>query len=170
MTTLAVSRPQPQPPVQTMPDESAIIPEADRDAQYITFAVGAEEYGINILAVREIRGWTPVNRLPNMPDDVCGVMTLRGLIIPIFDLRSRFGGGRSEPTGRHVVVVLQTDDQVRGILVDAISDILTVKAERIQPPPTLEASHAGHDYLSGLYGIEGRMVSVLNVGKLFNRN
>ncbi len=137
------------------------------EEQYVTFTVGAEEYGVNILAVREIRGWTPESRLPNLPDYVRGVINLRGIIIPIFDLRARFGGGATEVTKRHVVVVMQVGERTRGILVDAISDILAIGQDAIKPPPDVDSGLIDAEYLSGLYTAENRMVTLLNVDKLF---
>jgi len=137
------------------------------DEQYVTFTVGSEEYGVNILSVREIRGWTQESRLPNLPDFVRGVINLRGIIIPIFDLRARFGGGPTEVTPRHVVVVIQVGERTRGILVDAISDILAIGASEIKPPPDVDAGLIGAEYLSGLYTAESRMVTLLNVERLF---
>lgn len=137
------------------------------EEQYVTFTVGAEEYGVNILSVREIRGWTQESRLPNLPDFVRGVINLRGIIIPIFDLRARFGGGQTEVTPRHVVVVIQVGERTRGILVDAISDILTIGSAEIKPPPDVDAGLVDAEYLSGLYTAEQRMVTLLSVERLF---
>ncbi|ANC93154.2 chemotaxis protein CheW [Azospirillum humicireducens] len=137
------------------------------EEQYVTFTVGSEEYGVNILAVREIRGWTPESRLPNLPDYVRGVINLRGIIIPIFDLRARFGGGPTQVTKRHVVVVMQVGERTRGILVDAISDILAIGHDAIKPPPDVDSGLVDAEYLSGLYTAENRMVTLLNVEKLF---
>lgn len=138
------------------------------EEQYVSFTVGSEEYGVNILAVREIRGWTQESRLPNLPDYVRGVINLRGIIIPIFDLRARFGGGATEVTKRHVVVVMQVGERTRGILVDAISDILAIGQEAIKPPPDVDSGLIDAAYLSGLYTAENRMVTLLNVDKLFS--
>lgn len=137
------------------------------EEQYVTFTVGAEEYGVNILSVREIRGWTPESRLPNLPDYVRGVINLRGIIIPIFDLRARFGGGATDVTKRHVVVVIQVGERTRGILVDAISDILAIGHDSIKPPPDVDSGMVDAEYLSGLYTAENRMVTLLSVEKLF---
>ncbi|MCW2245484.1 purine-binding chemotaxis protein CheW [Azospirillum fermentarium] len=137
------------------------------EEQYVTFTVGTEEYGVNILSVREIRGWTPESRLPNLPPYVRGVINLRGIIIPIFDLRARFGGGATDVTKRHVVVVIQVGERTRGILVDAISDILTIRRDDIKPPPDVEAGMIDAEYLSGLYTADSRMVTLLSVERLF---
>jgi purine-binding chemotaxis protein CheW len=137
------------------------------EEQYVTFTVGSEEYGVNILSVREIRGWTAETKLPNMPDYVRGVVNLRGIIIPIFDLRARFGGGATQVSRRHVVVVLQVGTRTRGILVDAISDILTVSNDAVKPPPDIDAGMIDQQYLSGLVTAENRMVTLLDVTRLF---
>lgn len=143
------------------------VPGASHEEQYVTFTVGTEEYGVNILSVREIRGWTPESRLPNLPDFVRGVINLRGIVIPIFDLRARFGGGATEVTRRHVVVVIQVGERTRGVLVDAISDILAIRAQDIQPPPDLDTSMVDAQFLSGLFTADNRMVTLLNVERLF---
>ena len=137
------------------------------EEQYVTFTVGDEEYGVNILAVREIRGWTQESRLPNLPAFVRGVINLRGIIIPIFDLRARFGGGPTQVTPRHVVVVIQVGERTRGILVDAISDILAIDQSAIKPPPDMETGLVDAEYLSGLYTADNRMVTLLSVERLF---
>ncbi len=135
--------------------------------QFITFTVGTEEYGVGILAVREIRGWTQENKLPNQPPHVRGIINLRGTIIPILDLRARFGGGMTEATKTHVVIVIQVGETARGLLVDAISDILTISREQIKPVPAMEVGEAQAAYLTGLFTIEQRMVTLLDVARLF---
>ena len=144
-----------------------LVAAAAHEEQYVTFTVGAEEYGVNILAVREIRGWTQESRLPNLPDYVRGVINLRGIIIPIFDLRARFGGGITQVTKRHVVVVIQVRERTRGILVDAISDILSIAQDQIKPPPDITAALVEQQYLSGLFTADDRMVTLLDVERLF---
>ena len=144
-----------------------VVATHSKEEQYVTFTVGNEEYGVNILSVREIRGWTPESRLPNLPDYVRGVINLRGIIIPIFDLRARFGGGITEVTKRHVVVVVQVGERTRGILVDAISDILAISQDQIRPAPTMETGMIESQYLSGLFTADDRMVTLLDVARLF---
>lgn len=138
-----------------------------REEQYVTFTVGEEEYGVNILSVREIRGWTPESRLPNLPHYVRGVINLRGTIIPIFDLRAKFGAGSTEVSKRHVVIVIQAEDRTRGMLVDAISDILAIRPENIKPPPQMDNILIDSQYLSGLYTLDQRMVALLDITRLF---
>jgi purine-binding chemotaxis protein CheW len=130
--------------------------------QFISFTVGAEEYGIDIKAIREIKGWTPTTPLPEEPDFVLGVIDLRGAIVPILDLRARFRKGTTEPTRTHVIIVVATRAGVAGLLVDAVVDIVDVRAEDIQPVPQLDAAERSH-YLAGLVTVAGRMVALLDL-------
>ena len=134
--------------------------------QFLTFAVSGEEYGVDIMTVREIKGWTETTRLPNSPEFMRGVMNLRGLIIPIFDLRARFSKTLTEANAKHVIIILAVNERNIGILVDAVSDILSVNDGDIKPTPELEAQ-ANTDFISGLISLENRMVVVLAVDKLF---
>lgn len=133
--------------------------------QFISFTIGAEEYGVDIIAIREIKGWTPVTALPETPDYVRGVIDLRGTIIPIIDLRARFTGTMTQPTSRHVIMVVNVDGRDLGILVDAVADILTVAPEAIQPVPELEHAHH-NESLSGIVTVDGRMVALLDLTQL----
>lgn len=136
--------------------------------QYLTFAVMGEEYGVDIMTVREIKGWSESTRLPNSPECLRGVMNLRGIIIPIFDLRARFGNGLTEADAKHVVIILAVGARTIGILVDAVSDILTVMQDDVKPAPEMEMREDA-DYISGLISLEQRMVVLLSVDKLFTR-
>jgi purine-binding chemotaxis protein CheW len=135
--------------------------------QFLTFTVESEEYGVDIMTVREIKGWTETTRLPNSPEFMRGVMNLRGLIIPIFDLRARFNRGRTEATIKHVVIILAVGQRNIGILVDTVSDILDVSSDQIKPAPTSD-TQAAAEFISGLISLEKRMVVVLNVAHLFD--
>lgn len=139
----------------------------DAERQYITFTIDQEEYGTPILTVQEIRGWMKTTPLPNMPDFVKGVTNLRGNIVPVFDLRSRFCGKMTEVTERHVVIMAQLNHRTIGLLVDAISDILTIDAAQIQPPPVGNLL-IDVQYLDGLVATKDRMVALVNIGKLFD--
>jgi purine-binding chemotaxis protein CheW len=141
---------------------------ADADAssvQLIAFTVGEETYGVEITAVREIRAWSGVTALPNTAPFVRGVINLRGTIVPVIDLKSRFGQGAADPGKTHVVIVLAIGARWVGILVDAVSDILTVTAADIHPVPDVtEGLDAG--LLSGIVTHEERMVSLVRIEKL----
>ncbi len=137
--------------------------------QFLTFTVEREEYGVDIMTVREIKGWTETTRLPNAPDFLRGVMNLRGLIIPIFDLRKRFNMGLTEATPKHVIIILAVGARNIGILVDTVSDILDVSSDQIKPPPTTSLdTQVDADYINGLISLESRMVVLLNVEHLFD--
>ncbi len=140
--------------------------EGEGTSQYITFTVGSEEYGVDIMEVREIKGWSTATRLPNAPIYVRGVINLRGTMVPIFDLRARFGGPATEATSTHVVVILTVGRRIVGILVDAVSDILTIDRAEIRPLPSMEGGNTA-DFISGLATIGGRMVALLRPGLLF---
>lgn len=134
--------------------------------QYLTFTVDNEEFGVDIMTVREIKGWTETTRLPGSPEFMRGVMNLRGLIIPIFDLRMRFHRGQTEATSKHVVIILAVHDRNIGILVDTVSDILDVPTDQIKPAPA-EGAEIDADFISGLISLEKRMVVLLDVPHLF---
>lgn len=135
--------------------------------QFLTFTVMGEEYGVDIMTVREIKGWSDTTRLPNSPDYMRGVMNLRGLIIPIFDLRTRFTHELTDANASHVVIILAVGERNIGILVDAVSDILTVNAGDIKPAPEVEM-RADANYIGGLISLENRMVVTLLVERLFD--
>lgn len=140
--------------------------ESGEGRQYLTFSVADSEYAVDIMAVREIKGWTETTRLPNTPDYMRGVINLRGLIIPIFDLRTRFGKGTTEADAKHVVIILAVGDRNIGILVDAVSDILTVYPSQVKRAPKSEGDPA-NAYISGLILIEERMVVQLDIDHVF---
>lgn len=135
--------------------------------QFISFTIGGEEYGIDIIAIREIKGWTPTTALPETPPHMRGVIDLRGSIIPILDLRARFTGALTEASSRHVIIVVSIDGRDLGILVDAVADILTVTPDRIQPVPEIETSHHTES-LSGIVAVDGRMVALLDLPHLLS--
>jgi len=133
--------------------------------QFISFKVGDDEYGVDIMAIREIKGWTETTELPDSPLHLRGVINLRGAIIPVFDLRARFCGQLTEATPRHVTIVVAVGRRVVGILVDAVADIITVPAADIQPVPELESGDHAR-FLSGLVAVEGRMVALLDLERM----
>jgi purine-binding chemotaxis protein CheW len=154
-------------------DFSAPVPSARKEekplgptVQLITFTIGEEEYGVDIMAVREIRAWTETTVLPNTPKYVRGVINLRGTIVPIFDLRARFGMGETEPTKTHVVVVVGINGRTIGILVDTVSDILTVAEQDVRAVPDMELTVDGA-FLNGLITVQDRMVALIQLDRLF---
>lgn len=134
--------------------------------QFITFTIGQEEYGIGIMTVREIKAWSETTPLPNTPEYMRGVLNLRGLIVPIFDLRCRFGMGLTQATKMHVVVIIHVDERLVGILVDAVSDIINITNDQRQDVPKMDRN-IDDEYLSGLVTVAGRMVALLDAERLF---
>jgi purine-binding chemotaxis protein CheW len=133
--------------------------------QYLTFNVAGEQYGVDIMAVREIKGWTETTRLPGSPHCMRGVINLRGAIIPIFDLRVRFNMDQTEANARNVVVILAVGSRNIGVLVDAVSDILSASPEEIRPAPD-SSEKIEKSYISGLISSQDRMVVLLDISKL----
>jgi purine-binding chemotaxis protein CheW len=134
-------------------------------SQYLTVNLADEEYGIDILAVREIRGWTPVTRIPQAPSYVLGVLNLRGAIVPVLDLRLRFGLTREEYDATTVTVIITVAGRLFGVVVDAVSDVLDVAAGEVRPVPDMGTT-VDTEYLKGLTSVAERMVLLLDVDKL----
>lgn len=129
--------------------------------QLIAFSIGEQTYGVEITTVREIRAWNGATPLPNTREFVRGVINLRGTIVPIFDLRARFGEGVTSPTKNHVVVVMSVGEKWVGILVDAVSDILTVAKTDIHNVP--EGNSIDTELLNGIVTHESRMVGLIDL-------
>ncbi len=148
---------------------ASIAPGGDGTVQFLTFSVEGNEYGVDIMSVREIKGWTESTRIPNSPEFMRGVMNLRGVVIPIFDLRTRFNMGVTKADAKNVVIVISIESRTIGILVDAVSDILTVDAGEVKASPAgttdMEIDKA---YISGLISVDNKMVVILNVENLFS--
>ena len=147
---------------------SAGNPEAATYRQFVSFTVGEEEYAVDIMQVREIKGWTEVTVLPNQPPYMRGVLNLRGLIVPIVDLRCRFGEKRTEATASHVVVIVSLGDRIVGVLVDKVSDILTVNGRDIRDVPDMESRDI-QDFLVGIVTANERMVAILAIDRLVTK-
>jgi len=139
----------------------------NRMLQFISFRVGDQEFAIDIMAVREIKGWTDTTTLPNQQEYLLGVLNLRGTIVPIYDLRCRFGMGLTTATRSHVVIIVSVLDRTIGLLVDAVSDILTVNSAEIRPVPEMDQTTAT-EYLSGLINVGDTMVVLLSLETLFS--
>lgn len=136
-------------------------------SQYVSFTVAGCLYGIEITRVREIKGWNEPTSLPNAPHSMRGVLNLRGVVVPVFDLRCRFGRGNTEVGPSHVVIIVALGDRLIGVLVDAVSDILTLEPKDILPVPKTEAD-AKQDFLAGLVSQGEQMVTLLQLEKLFD--
>ena len=132
---------------------------------FITFGIGQEQYGVDIMAVREIKGWSEITHLPCQPDYMRGVLNLRGVMVPIIDLRCRFGQGVTEVSPLHIVIVVQIGARQVGILADCVLDIVSFNASQFQSVPHI-AEPAHNDFLSGLMTIENDMIALIDLAHL----
>ena len=139
-------------------------PQSSREL--IAFRIGDQEFCVNIMSVREIRGWTPATPLPHAPPYVLGVINLRGAVLPIIDLSARLGMKDAEPSARHVIIVAQVKSRIVGLLVEAVSDILTITEDNIQPVPEV-SSDLEKQYARGILSIDKRMICMIELGSLF---
>lgn len=133
--------------------------------EFIAFHVGSQTYCIDIMAVREIRGWTPATPLPHAPGYVRGVINLRGAVLPVIDLAARLALPIKDPTARHAVIVVQNESQVVGLLVEAVSNIMMVSPDAIQPTPEV-ASELSRSFIKGIVAAESEVISVLVIRNL----
>jgi purine-binding chemotaxis protein CheW len=135
--------------------------------QYISFAIGDDQYGVDIMAVREIKGWSEITHLPKQPDYVRGVLNLRGVIVPIIDLRCRFGQGLTEATPLHIVIIVQIGSRQVGLLADRVLDIVSLDASQIQPVPRVVRG-SRVDFLSGLVTVDNAMIALIDLSNLLS--
>jgi purine-binding chemotaxis protein CheW len=143
-----------------MIENNAVDPAKAREV--IVFRIGGQEFCVDIMSVREIRGWTPATVLPRSPGYVRGVINLRGAVLPIVDLAARLDFQAASATSRHVIVVVQIGTQIIGLLVDAVSDILSLGDSQVQPTPSVAAESA-RAFVYGLVALEGRMINLLRL-------
>ena len=137
--------------------------------EYLVFTLGDQEYGIDILKVQEIRGYDSqtVTRIANVPNFIKGVTNLRGVIVPIVDLRVKFSQGDVEYNDNTVVIVLNLGQRVVGIVVDGVSDVLSLTSDQIRPAPEFAVT-LSTEYLTGLGALGERMLILVNIEKLLN--
>jgi purine-binding chemotaxis protein CheW len=140
--------------------------------QVLTFAIGDVTYGIDIPCVQEIRGWSPVTRLPQAPADVLGVLNLRGSIVPVLDLRLKFGSTNVQYTPVTVIIVVSVrsakGQREFGMVVDGVSDVIDITPQDVKAAPDLGASASGA-YIRGLVPVAGHMVVLLDVELLIGK-
>jgi purine-binding chemotaxis protein CheW len=136
-----------------------------RAAEFLTFALGSEEYGVDILKVKEIRGYDAVTRLPDAPDYIKGVINLRGTIVPVVDMRLKFRLERAEYTALTVMIVLNVADRVVGMVVDSVSDVVQLAAEQVRAVPEIGAT-IDRQFLTGIGTLDERMLILLDIERL----
>ena len=135
--------------------------------EFLAFTLGQEEYGIDIQKVQELRGYDTVTRIANAPEHIKGVVNLRGIIVPIIDMRIKFNLGTPSYDQFTVVIILSLASRVLGIVVDSVSDVITLKAEQIKPAPELGAV-LDTDYLIGMGTLDERMLILVDIDKLMS--
>lgn len=133
--------------------------------KYLTFVLGEEEYGLDILKVKEIIGLMEITRVPQMPDFVRGVINLRGRIIPVIDLRSRFGLPEQEDTRETCIIVVDLNGVLMGVVVDRVSEVLDLNLEDIEETPEFGAE-VDTDFITGMGKYEDRVIMLLDIGKV----
>jgi purine-binding chemotaxis protein CheW len=135
------------------------------EQEFLTFTLGREEYAIDILKVQEIRGYDTVTTIANAPAFIKGVINLRGTIVPIVDLRIKFGVGTIEYTPFTVVIILNVGARVVGVVVDSVSDVLALGSADIRPAPEF-SSQVGSSFILGLGTVEDRMLIIIDIERL----
>lgn len=138
-------------------------------SQFLTFQLGEELYGVDILRVQEIKGYTAVTKIPNTPSHIKGVLNLRGTIVPIVELRTKFGMPTIDYTMFTVIVVVVVKEKVMGLVVDAVSDVLNIDKKDIQPAPQFGAQ-VDVSFLNGIGKSGDKLVALLDMDRLLNEN
>jgi purine-binding chemotaxis protein CheW len=145
---------------------------ADKEGKYLTFSLGSEEYGIGILKIKEIIGMMPITSVPQTPEYIKGVVNLRGKVIPVMDLRLRFGMPATDYTERTCIIVVEISGQACtvqvGVVVDAVSEVLNVKSEDIEPTPSF-GTKLNMDYILGLAKMGGGIKILLDITRVLSR-
>lgn len=141
----------------------------DHVSQFVAFSVGTQNYCVDIMQVREIRAWTGATALPNSAEFVRGVINLRGHIVPVIDLKARFGLGETDTEAGSVVVIVMIDEKLHGLLVDGVSDILNVEPGDIAPSPDIEADGRA-SFLNGIVTDNEEMVAIIDLNRLVAAN
>jgi len=147
---------------------SAVPPAvALHNSEYLTFTLGKEEYGIEILKVQEIRSYEAVTHIANSPEFIKGVVNLRGIIVPIVDMRIKFNLSKAEYDQFAVVIILNVAGRVVGMVVDGVSDVITLSAEQMKPAPDFSSTF-DTQYITGLGAVDDRMLILMDIEKLMS--
>ena len=150
-----------------MEEKKAVLP----GGKHLTFQMGDEEYGVDINRIREIIGMQPITKVPRMPGHMKGVINLRGRVIPIIDLRLRFMMPEAEYTERTCIIVVElavtgSRQLVAGIVVDAVSEVLDIKPDNVEPPPAIGGRNVDTAYIRGIAKVDGRVKVLLDIDRV----
>lgn len=135
---------------------------SDNNLQLVVFKLGREEYGISILQVQEIKRMTDITRVPHTPDYITGVINLRGSVLPVIDLKKRLGLASQQYTDDTRIVIIKVEEVSVGMIVDAVSEVLAISLDNIEPPQTI-IGNIGVNYLNGVGKLENRLLILLNM-------
>ena len=152
----------------TLPRPTVAAAETSSRLEVVTFTLGKEEYAIDIQRVQELRGYDAVTRIANAPDYIKGVVNLRGIIVPVIDMRIKFNLGTPTYDQFTVVIVLNVAGRVVGMVVDGVSDVISLSAAQVRPAPDFSASTFDTKYITGLGTIDKRMLILVDIEKLMS--
>ena len=150
-----------------MPENHSAPQDVRATNEYLTFTLGAEEYGVEILKVQEIRGYEADTKIANAPAFIKGVSNLRGTIVPIVDMRIKFNLGEAEYNQFTVVIILNVAGRIVGMVVDSVSDVIELKPEQIRPAPDFSSSF-DTKYITGLGTVDERMLILMDIERLMS--
>jgi purine-binding chemotaxis protein CheW len=137
------------------------------EEQFLTFRLHGQDYGITILKIQEIKGWDKITPIPNSPDYVKGVLNMRGVIVPVIDLRLRFGLPEAERDIFTVIIVANVNGRLAGIVVDAVSDVINIGAGQMCDAPKYEGQE-NREFVKGLAEVDGKLLVLLDVDRMVN--
>ncbi len=160
------ARPASRHPAESMSSNPDL---ATGHMEIINFAIGDDQYGVDIMSVREIREWSNVTHLPRQQDYVRGVLNLRGVVVPVIDLRCRFGQGLTACTATHIIIIVHLEDRQIGLLADQVLDIVSFDQNEIQPVPAVARSNRAR-FLAGLVPVEGTMIALVDLPHLLSED
>ncbi len=151
----------------TQTTEGTQARDAGVQSQFVAFQIDEREFAVDIMAVRELRGWVPPTKIPNVAPSIMGVVNLRGAIVPILDMRICFGQPVTDLSRNNVVIIVVIDTRMTGLLVDAVTEILTVQASQMQALPGMEGL-VGNRVVAELIALDQRLVGVISLEKLID--
>jgi len=135
----------------------------DNEIQVVVFKLGQEEYAVSILQVQEIKRMTDITRVPHAPEYIKGVMNLRGSVLPVLDLKKRLNIAGGELTDNTRIIIIKLGEITAGMIVDAVSEVMTIGTQSIEPPQIVVRGSTGADYLSGVAKVGGRLLIILDL-------
>jgi len=138
--------------------------------QLVSFNLSGEEYGVEVLSVREIIRMSTITKMPNTPYFVEGIINLRGKVIPIIDLRKRFGLEEQEPDSKTRIMVMDDGKGLTGLVVDSVSEVIRIHGSEIQPPPPLISENISQEFIAGVFNHADRLLIVMNSHRMFNED